>query len=145
MLGRPRFRAEEDWGGKGNIDIWFEDASQDLRDRVGRELAEMIPRLHKHARSTYHVEELVGHIFHKMSRAGNLRGYSQEYRDKLSVSHGGVEFVVIDRETKKNIGRWKNQSACARDLGISQQQISKCLAGKRKSVGRYLFKRCSDA
>ena len=73
MLG-PRFRAIETWDNSGDIDIWFVDhTSQDLRDRVCRELNDMIPRLHKHAKSIYHVEGLVWHIFHKMSSSGNLR------------------------------------------------------------------------
>ena len=70
----PRFRAEESWDGNGDVDIWFQDGtSQDLRDRVCSELNEMIPRLHKYAKSVYHVERLVGHIFSNMSRMGNLQ------------------------------------------------------------------------
>lgn len=70
----PRFRAEESWDDSGNVDIWFQDnTSQDLIDRVCSELNEMIPRLHKHAKSIYHVEKLVDHILLNMCKTSNLR------------------------------------------------------------------------
>ena len=69
----PRFRVEESWDGCGDVYIWFDDASLDLRERVCAKLNEMIPRLHKHAKSIYHVDELIGYIFYKMSGSGNLQ------------------------------------------------------------------------
>lgn len=70
----PRFIAEESWNGSGDVDIWFLDStSDDLRSRVGRELNELIPKLHKHARSIYHVEKLVDHILLDMRKTSNLR------------------------------------------------------------------------
>lgn len=70
----PRIHAVESWCGSGDIDIWFLDnTSPDLRDRVSRELNELIPTLHEHARSIYHVEELVDHILLNMRKSSNLR------------------------------------------------------------------------
>jgi len=70
----PKFMTEESWNGHGDVDIWFVDnTSADLRDRVCSELNEMIPRLHMHARSVYHVEQLVDRIFLNMRKNNNLR------------------------------------------------------------------------
>lgn len=83
------------------------------------------------------------HVIESMLRGKKEKGYLKEYRDKLSISHGGTEFLVIDLKTNKEVGKWKNQSACARDLGLPQQQISKCLSGYKKSHKGYIFKRCN--
>ena len=70
----PRYMAEENWNGSGDVDIWFLDGtSDDLQNRVLRELNESILGLHKHARSVYHIEGLVDNILLGMRKTSNLR------------------------------------------------------------------------
>lgn len=70
----PKFKSEESWGGNGNVDIWFMDnTSHDLRERVFSEINDVIPKLHKHQRTVYHMDRIVNNIFLNMSRKGNLR------------------------------------------------------------------------
>ena len=56
---------------------------------------------------------------------------------KKSKSMGGKPFVAI-KDGKVKI--FTSQSECARQLGICQSGINKCLNGKRKSSGGYIFK-----
>lgn len=74
MSTKPRFYVTESWDNSGDVDVWFDDdTSQDLRNRVGQELNEMIPRLHPYAKSVYHVEALVDYIFYNMLCQGHLQ------------------------------------------------------------------------
>lgn len=70
----PKFIAQESWDNSGDIDVWFmEDMTADLKDRVNRELDDLVGRLPDGAKSVYHVEELVKYIFVSMNKKGNLR------------------------------------------------------------------------
>ncbi|KKL94011.1 hypothetical protein LCGC14_1868970 [marine sediment metagenome] len=73
VIARPKFRLEEAWDDSGDVDIYFDEpTSDDLRERVGNELRYFVPQLKTEERSIYHLEKIVGGIFDKMSKSGNL-------------------------------------------------------------------------
>ena len=76
----PRFRLEESWDESGDVELYFWDpTSDDLRERVGRELSYFVPQLRAEERTLYHLEKIIGGIFTKMSNSGNLRRNSKRW------------------------------------------------------------------
>jgi len=57
---------------------------------------------------------------------------------KNAVSNGSREFIV----SKNNgiIGTWINKTECAKQLGLSREQVRDCLKGRYKTSGGYNFK-----
>lgn len=73
LIAGPKFRLEEAWDDSGDVDIYFnEPTSNDLRERIGSELKYFVPQLQEDERTIYHLEKIVGGIFDKMSKNGNL-------------------------------------------------------------------------
>jgi len=60
-----------------------------------------------------------------------------DFRKNMSISHGGYKFRVY--KNGKLVGEWVNQSECARELGLLQPLISKCLKGQRKTHNGFKF------
>jgi hypothetical protein len=79
----------------------------------------------------------------KMSKAkkGKILGfkYSEEIKLKNAISSGAKPFLVHTKEGFF-IGKFINQSECARKLGIDSSYINKCLKNKRRFSGGYAFK-----
>ena len=67
--------------------------------------------------------------------------HTEETRNKISQANNykKTPLVAIQKDTGK-IRVFESQSDCARQLNLSQGNISNCLLGKRKSYKGYMFK-----
>lgn len=59
---------------------------------------------------------------------------------KVAISKGAKPFLVYKKDTNELIGEWINQSQCARDLNISNNNVNSCLNHEQKSSKGYIFK-----
>jgi hypothetical protein len=74
MFYRPRFEIVEWWDDTGDVSVLFKDKiSQNLCNKVGKELEEIIPKLEKHQNTTYHIEEIMNYIFTKMGHQKQIK------------------------------------------------------------------------
>jgi group I intron endonuclease len=80
-------------------------------------------------------------IGHKHSvRLKNRYKQHPELLDLAAKLKGGLPFVAISVLTNKIIWQGINQAACARELGLSQSNISHCLNNKRRTSKGFYFR-----
>lgn len=61
---------------------------------------------------------------------------------KNAISNGSKPFIVYRKSDI--IGKWVNKTKCARELGLSREQVRDCLKGRYKSSMGYKFRYCNE-
>jgi group I intron endonuclease len=75
----------------------------------------------------------------KQSNALKARWAKPGAKLTAAVKRGAKKFYVIDTATRKVLGEWISQRACARQLGISPGFINNCLKKRRVGSTKYHF------
>lgn len=74
---------------------------------------------------------------------GKTNIYSEEVLKNNCINNGAKLFDVYFKNGNY-VGRWLNQTQCARDLILNNCHINSCLKNKLKSHGGYIFKYVED-
>ena len=82
----------------------------------------------------------------KISESEMGRKLSDEHKAKLSGANNSnsKKVMMIDSSTGKCFRVWDSTGQASRELGISQQNISSCCRGKRKTAGGYIWQYMSE-
>lgn len=91
----------------------------------------------------------------KISEAHKGKQLSEGHKQKISENNGmkgklgsehpkSKQIAQYDKQTLKLIKVWDSMMDVERELGIAQQNISKCCKGKRKSAGGFIWKYLED-